>query len=105
MNGAKGWKLSYCLSYHRAMAIRHKRSISLPPDLDAAIEQAAEASGTTVSAWLAQMARDRLRLEAGRIAVATWEAEHGALTEAELADGLARARALLGTASDQRATA
>ena len=36
-----------------------------------------------------------LRLDAGRAAIAEWEREHGALTADELADGLARARALL----------
>ena len=77
------------------MAQRHKRSISLPPDLGKAIEAAAE-SGTTVSAWLAATAAHRLRLEAGRRGIAEWEAEHGALTADELAEGLARARALLG---------
>jgi hypothetical protein len=78
------------------MAQRHKRSISLPPDLDRQIEAAAAESGTTVSAWLATSAAHRLRLEAGRRAIAEWEADHGSLTAEELADGLARARALLG---------
>ena len=88
-------KLSYRLSYHRAMAQRAKRSISLPPALAEEIEAASAAAGTSVSAWIAETARHRLKLEAGRRAVAEWEAEHGALTPDELADGLARARALL----------
>ncbi len=87
--------MSYWLSYHSAMALRQKRSISLPPDLDHAIETAAATSGTTVSGWLAETAAHRLHLEAGRAGIARWEAEHGALTTEELADGLARARALL----------
>lgn len=84
------------------VARRHKRSISLPPDLDAEIEAAAAAAGTSVSAWLADTAAHRLRLEAGRRGIAEWEAEHGALTPDELADGLARARALLGRGSVRR---
>ena len=40
---------------------------------------------TSVSAWLAEAARDRLRLEALGQAVATWEQELGPLTEAEIA--------------------
>jgi hypothetical protein len=74
---------------------RQKRSISLPPELAEAIEQAAVAEGTTVSGWLAETAAHRLRLEAGRRAVAEWELEHGVLTEEERAEGVARARALL----------
>jgi hypothetical protein len=43
------------------MAVRQKRSISLPPELAKAIDQAASAEGTTVSAWLADTAAHRLR--------------------------------------------
>jgi hypothetical protein len=78
-----------------SMAIRQKRSISLPPDLAEAIDNAAAQEGTTVSAWLADTAAHRLRLDAGRRGIAEWERTHGALTPDELADGLARARAML----------
>ena len=88
--------MSSWLSYCRPVAQRHKRSISLPPDLDEAIEGAAQAEGTTVSAWIAEAAAHRLRLDAGRSAIAEWEADHGALTGEELADVLERARQLLG---------
>lgn len=94
--------LSYHLCYSLAVAQREKRSISLSPDLAAAIEEAARAEGTSFSAWLAGTAAHRLRLEAGRRAIAEWEQEHGALTEAELAEGLARARALLGRPAPRR---
>lgn len=77
------------------MALRHKRSISLPPELAEDIKRAAESEGKTVSKWIAQTAAHRLRLEAGRRAIAAWELEHGPLTSSELAEGLARARALL----------
>jgi len=87
--------LSYRLSYHRLMVQRQKRSISLPSDLADAIDVAASAEGTTVSAWIAETAAHRLRLDAGRQGVAEWERQHGALTPDELADGLARARAML----------
>ena len=40
--------------------------------------------------------RLELRLQAGRNAIAEWELDHGPLTSDELADGLARARSLLG---------
>jgi len=78
------------------MAQRDKRSISLPPDLAAAIDQAAAAEGTTVSGWIAETAAHRLRLDAGRRGIAEWERDQGPLTPEELADGLARARAILG---------
>ena len=76
------------------MAQRQKRSISLPSDLGDAIDQAATAAGTTVSAWIAETAAHRLRIDAGRQGVAEWERQHGGLTPDELADGLARARSL-----------
>lgn len=79
----------------RGMALRMKRSISLPPELAQDIERAAAAEGTTVSGWIARTAAHRLRLDAGRHAIAAWEADHGALTAAELADALKQARALL----------
>ena len=84
------------------MALRMKRSISLPPKLAEDIERAAAAEGTTVSGWIARTAAHRLRLEAGRQAIAAWETDHGSLTAAELADGLARARALLGKRGRRR---
>lgn len=87
--------MSYRLSYHRIMARRQKRSISLPSDLADAIDVAATAEGTTVSAWIAETAAHRLRLDAGRQGVAEWERQHGALTPDEIAEGLARARATL----------
>ena len=77
------------------MAQRQKRSISLPSDLVYAIDRAATAEGTTVSAWIADTAAHRLRIDAGRQGIAEWERKHGTLTPDELADGLARARAML----------
>ncbi|HSZ30747.1 MAG TPA: hypothetical protein VK784_13465 [Pseudonocardiaceae bacterium] len=49
-----------------------------------------------MSGWLADTAAHRLRFDAGRRAIAEWEADNGPLTAEELADGLVRARALLG---------
>ncbi len=87
------------------MAHREKRSISLPPELAAAIDKAAAAEGTSVSAWIAATAAHRLRLDAGRQGIADWERQHGALTSDELAEGLARARAMLGrSGSKQKAS-
>lgn len=88
--------MSHLLCYHELVARRDKRSVSLPADLAEAIDKAAADEGTTFSAWLADTAAHRLRLDAGRRGLAAWENEHGPLTAEELADGLARARAALG---------
>src|ERR1035438_2495419 len=68
------------------MAVRKKRSISLPPDLDAEIAAAAEHAGMTYSSWLAATARKEFTIRAGLAAVAQFEDEHGAFTPGELAD-------------------
>lgn len=90
------------LSYYQEMAQRSKRSISLPAELARQIDDVAARQGTTFSAWLAATARHRLRLDAGRRAIAAWERENGPLSPAELADGLARARASLGRSEPRR---
>ncbi len=87
--------MSHHLSYHFIMAQRQKRSISLPSDLADAIDVAATAENTTVSAWIAETAAHRLRLDSGRQGIAEWERQHGALTSDEIAEALARARAML----------
>jgi hypothetical protein len=87
------------------MAVRQKRAISLPPDLAEAIDAAAAQEGSTVSAWLADTATHRLRLDAGRRGIAQWERKNGTLTADELADGLARARAILRRSTMSRKSA
>ena len=44
----------------------------------------AEAEGLSLSSWLADATADRLRLKALHRLVDEWEAEHGAITVAEL---------------------
>jgi hypothetical protein len=68
------------------MAVRKKRSISLPPDLDAEIAAAAEHAGMSYSSWLAATARKEFTIRAGLAAVGQFEDEHGAFTPAELAE-------------------
>jgi hypothetical protein len=102
---AKGVGPTHCLTCCATvsgMARREKRSISLPPELAHEIDEAAVADGTTFSAWLADTAAHRLRMHSGRRAIAEWEVEQGPLTPEELADGLARARALLGRPVTER---
>jgi len=62
-----------------------KMSVSFDPELREAIRESAPGSHQTVSAWLAEAVRDRLRLEALGHAVVSWEQEFGSLTDAEIA--------------------
>ena len=68
------------------MAVRKKRSISMPPDLDAEIASAAAAAGLSYSAWLADTARREFTIQAGLAAVRQFEQENGAFTAQEIAD-------------------
>lgn len=74
------------LCYREGMAVRKKRSISIPPELDDQITAAAEAAGLSYSAWVAQMARKEFTIRAGLAAVSQYEAEHGPFTPAEIAE-------------------
>jgi hypothetical protein len=69
------------------MAVRRKRSISMPPDLDQQIEAAAERAGLSYSGWLAATARKEFIIQRGLKAVAEFERDHGALTADELREG------------------
>jgi hypothetical protein len=84
------------------MAQRDKRSVSFPPELTKAIDEAATTSGSTFSEWITETTSRHLRLEAGRRGVAAWEAGAGPLTENELAEGSARAWELVGRSSAER---
>jgi hypothetical protein len=68
------------------MAVRKKRSISIPPELDEQITAAAEAAGMSYSAWVAQAAWKEFTIRAGLEAVSQYETEHGAFTPDEIAD-------------------
>jgi hypothetical protein len=61
-----------------------KMSVSFDLELGEAIRTAASGANQSVSAWLAQAARDRLRLEALGQAVASWEGTFGPLSETEV---------------------
>jgi len=63
-----------------------KMGVSFDLELGEAIRGAANEAHQSVSAWLAEAARDRLRLEALGQAVASWEQEFGPLTDAEVAE-------------------
>ena len=68
------------------MAVRKKRSISMPPELDAEIAAAAAQAGMSYSAWLADTARKEFTIRAGLAAVSQFEADHGKFTPGELSE-------------------
>jgi hypothetical protein len=80
------------LYYYHDVPVRKKRSISIPPDLDASIEEAARVAGTTYSGWLAATARKELTLRAGLAAVAAYERADGELNDEEIAEAEAWAQ-------------
>ena len=63
-----------------------KMSVSFDLELGEAIRTSAGRGNQSVSAWLAEAARDRLRLEALGEAVTAWEERFGSLTDAEVAE-------------------
>jgi hypothetical protein len=79
-------ELSYRCATIKDMAVRKKRSISMPPALDAEIAAAAAQAGMSYSAWLAEMARKEFTIRAGLAAVGQFEQGHGAFTAGELAE-------------------
>lgn len=66
------------------MAQVDRFSITMTPELGAAVREAAVRRGTSVSAWLASAAAQQLRNELLGAALDEWEAEDGAFSEAEL---------------------
>ncbi|MGI8414481.1 MAG: hypothetical protein ACR2LV_11915 [Solirubrobacteraceae bacterium] len=62
-----------------------KLAITVDPDVHAGVVAAAAEQGMSVSAWMTAAARRALLVDDGLRAVAEWEAQEGALTEAELA--------------------
>jgi hypothetical protein len=63
-----------------------KMSVSFDLELGEAIRTSAAGGNQSVSAWLAEAARDRLRLEALGEAISAWERKFGTLTDAEVAE-------------------
>lgn len=61
-----------------------KLAITVAPEVHERVIAAAKAEGISVSAWMTEAARRALLVQDGLRAIAEWEAEHGALTQAEL---------------------
>jgi hypothetical protein len=79
-----------------------KLAVTVDADVHAKVLKAAEAEGTSISAWITTAARRALLARDGLAAVAEWEAEHGALTRAELE--AARSRIARSTARRKRSS-
>lgn len=80
-----------------------KLAITVDPDVYAGVIDAAADEGLSVSAWMAKAARRALLVRDGLAAVAEWEAEHGALTDAEMAAARERVAAQIGRAASRSA--
>ncbi len=62
-----------------------KLSVALDDSVAADVARAADRAGVSVSAWLNHTAENELATERGLDAVREWEADHGELTDEELA--------------------
>ncbi len=85
--------------YDDGMTVR-KFTVSIPEELYEDLRREARAERTTVSAWVADAVEHQLGLRAMDEGIAEYEAEHGVITEDELAEvkadidaALARSRA------------
>ena len=91
--------------YRGGMAVRKKRSISMPPELDVEIAAAAAEAGLSYSAWLAATARKEFTIRAGLAAIGQFEQDHGAFTAEEIADADAWAARAIERSGQTRASA
>jgi len=62
-----------------------KLSLSFESSLARRIRRAAKSSGQSVSAFVADAVEHRLKLEAAESLIGEWEAEHGEISEREMA--------------------
>jgi hypothetical protein len=62
-----------------------KLAITVDADVHERVVEAAAEDGVSVSAWMTSAARRALLVRDGLAAVAEWEAEHGGLSDDELA--------------------
>lgn len=66
--------------------VARKYSASMSEELLDGVREAARAEGVTVSAWISAAVEDRLGLIGLERLIADWEAEHGEIPEAEMAE-------------------
>lgn len=80
-----------------------KLAITVAPDVYARVRDAAADDGVSVSAWMTGAARRALLVRDGLAAIAEWEAQHGALTDAEMSDARERVAAQIGRKASRSA--
>lgn len=73
-----------------------KLAITVDPEVHTQMLAAAAAEGMSVSAWMTKAARRALLVRDGLAAVAEWEAEHGPLSDAEMAAARQRVATQIG---------
>ena len=66
------------------MAPVDRLSVTMVPEIGAAVREAAAREGTSVSTWLTEAAAQRLRNDLLGVALDQWEAEDGPFREDEL---------------------
>ena len=81
-----------------------KLAITVDADVHDRVIDAAAAEGVSVSAWMTAAARRALLVRDGLAAVAEWEAEHGLLTDAELAAARQRVASQVGARASRTRT-
>jgi hypothetical protein len=74
------------------MAQVDRLSVTMAPEIGAAVRDAAAREGTSVSNWLAGAASQRLRNELLGAALDLWEAEDGPFSDEELDSAAAALR-------------
>lgn len=67
-----------------------KLAITVDPEVHRKVLAAAGRDKVSVSTWMTTAAREALRRRAGLAAVAAWEKQHGAFSEAEMAEARQR---------------
>lgn len=90
----RGAHTSVCITV-LCMTQVDRLSVTMPPEVGAAVREAAARQGTSVSNWIADAAAQRLRNDLLGAALDVWEEEDGAFSDAELkaaAASLGRAR-------------
>ncbi len=79
-----------------------KLAISVDPDVHAGVLEAAAEEGVSVSAWMTNAARRALVVRNGLAGVKEWEAEHGELSDAEMAEARLRVAGEGGASGSRR---
>lgn len=79
-----------------------KLAITVDPDVHERVVSAAAEDGVSVSAWMTEAARRTLVVRDGLTAVAEWERENGALSDAEMKAARLRVAEELASLSQQR---